>query len=103
MHHLPKINCISRRSNANRNQLLGGATRDNRLRSYLIKVNAPLTARERSVVQLIAEGHTSTDIASILKLGVKTVEAHRIGAQHKLHLHSTAELVRYAIRNKFVS
>jgi len=74
------------------------------LRSFLSKGNADaLTARERSVVRLVAEGHTNKKIASILHLGVKAVETHRAAAHHKLRLHSTAGLVRYAVRNNMVS
>ena len=62
--------------------------------------DGPLTARERSVVQLIAEGHSNKKIASILNLSVKTVETHRGAVQRKLNTHSTAGLYRYAIRNK---
>ncbi|OAE97674.1 DNA-binding response regulator [Bradyrhizobium centrolobii] len=62
-----------------------------------------LTAREQSVVQLIAEGHTNRSISSILKLSVKTVETHRASAMRKLRMSSTAELVRYAVRKKLVS
>jgi len=73
------------------------------LQSFLTKGDdSPLTARERSVVQLIAEGHSNKKIASILNLSVKTVETHRAAAHRKLNLHSTADLVRYAIRNKLV-
>jgi len=73
------------------------------LQSFLTKGNdSPLTARERSVVQLIAEGHSNKKIASILNLSVKTVETHRAAAHRKLNLRSTADLVRYAIRNKLV-
>ena len=73
------------------------------LQSFLTKGNdSPLTGRERSVVQLIAEGHSNKKIASILNLSVKTVETHRAAAHRKLNLHSTADLVRYAIRNKLV-
>jgi DNA-binding NarL/FixJ family response regulator len=73
------------------------------LQSFLTKGNdSPLTARERSVVQLIAEGHSNKKIASILNLSVKTVETHRAAAHRKLNLRSTADLVRYAIRNKII-
>ena len=72
------------------------------LRSFLTNADA-LTPRERSVVKLVAEGHSNKEIASILNLGVKMVEYHRAGAHHKLRLHSTAGLVRYAVRNKMVS
>ena len=61
---------------------------------------SPLTARERCVVQLIAEGNTNKKIAAMLGLSVKTVEHHRAAAHQKLKLHSPAELVRYAIRNE---
>jgi DNA-binding NarL/FixJ family response regulator len=73
------------------------------LHAFLTRgIHSPLTARERSVVQLIAEGHSNKKIASILNLSVKTVETHRASAHHKLELHSTAELVRYAIRNNII-
>lgn len=62
-----------------------------------------LTAREREVLQLIAEGNTNKDIANHLKLSVYTVEAHRSRLMEKLNLHSTGELVRFAIRNGFIS
>ena len=61
---------------------------------------SPLTARERCVVQLIAEGNTNKKIAAMLGLSVKTVEHHRAAVHQKLKLHSPAELVRYAIRNE---
>ena len=62
-----------------------------------------LTAREREVLQLIAEGNTNKDIASQLNLSVYTVEAHRSRLMEKLNLHSTGDLVRFAIRNGFIS
>ena len=58
----------------------------------------PLTSREREVVQRIAEGQTTKEIAADLGLGVKTVESHRINVMRKLDIHETATLVRYAIR-----
>ncbi len=58
----------------------------------------PLTAREREILQLIAEGETTKEIASRLGLSVKTVESHRINLMRKLDIHETATLVRYAIR-----
>jgi DNA-binding NarL/FixJ family response regulator len=61
-----------------------------------------LTAREKGVVQLIAEGHSNKKIAEILTLSLKTVETHRSSAMRKLNLASTAALVRYAVRNKLV-
>lgn len=58
-----------------------------------------LTSREREVLQLIAEGKTNKDIAVALSLSVYTVEAHRGRIMEKLNLHSTGELVRFAVRN----
>lgn len=61
-----------------------------------------LTCREREVVQLIAEGHSNKQVGEKLAISLKTVEAHRGSAMHKLGLTSTAALVRYAVRNKLV-
>jgi DNA-binding NarL/FixJ family response regulator len=61
-----------------------------------------LTHRERSVVQLIAEGYTNKQIAGLLKISVKTVETHRAAIMCKLKLSSPAALIRYAIRNRIV-
>lgn len=58
-----------------------------------------ITARERQVLQLIAEGHTSGRIADRLHLAASTVEVHRRNIMRKLDLHSVAELTKYAIRN----
>jgi DNA-binding NarL/FixJ family response regulator len=59
-----------------------------------------LTLREREVVHLLAEGHRTKDIARILALNTKTVEAHRHKAMRKLNINSTAELVLYALQNE---
>jgi DNA-binding NarL/FixJ family response regulator len=56
-----------------------------------------LTDREREVLQLIAEGHSSPEIAELLHISVKTVRAHRAHLMDKLDMHSTAELTQYAI------
>ncbi len=73
------------------------------LESFLAK-KAPsaavLTAREKSIVKLIAEGKTNNEISGVLGISKKTVEAHRSSAMRKLGLSSTVSLVRYAIRNK---
>jgi DNA-binding NarL/FixJ family response regulator len=58
----------------------------------------PLTSREREIVQRVAEGQTTKEIAAHLGLSVKTVESHRINLMRKLDMHETATLVRYAIR-----
>lgn len=61
-----------------------------------------LTHRERQVVQLIAEGKINKEIGVTLSISVKTVETHRAAAMHKLKLRTTAELVRYAVRNNII-
>lgn len=62
-----------------------------------------LTSRERQVLQLIAEGKSTKDIASLLFISVKTAESHRTRLMQKLDIHETASLVRYAIRHGLVS
>jgi DNA-binding NarL/FixJ family response regulator len=62
-----------------------------------------LSPREREVLQLIAEGHSTKEVARILKVSVKTVETHRRQLMNKLELFSVAELTRYAIREGVVS
>src|SRR6266404_475591 len=61
-----------------------------------------LTLRERQVLQLIAEGKTTRDVASLLFISVKTAETHRPRLMQKLDIHETASLVRYAIRRGLV-
>jgi two-component system response regulator NreC len=63
----------------------------------------PLTARERIVLQLIAEGKTTKDIAATLNLTVKTAESYRARLMEKLDIHDTAGLVRYAIRRGVIT
>jgi two-component system response regulator NreC len=64
---------------------------------------AHLTGREREVLQLIAEGKTSRDIAQLLGVSVNTAETHRKHVMEKFDLHNTAELVRFAVRRRIVS
>lgn len=61
-----------------------------------------LTAREREVLQLLAEGRGNTAISALLSISVKTVETHRAAIMRKLGISSLAELVRYAIRNSVI-
>ena len=61
-----------------------------------------LSLREREVVQLVTEGKTSKEIAMLLCMSVKTAETHRSNIMVKLNLHSTVDLVMYAIRNEIV-
>jgi DNA-binding NarL/FixJ family response regulator len=63
----------------------------------------PLTARERIVLQLVAEGRTTKDIAATLNLTVKTAESYRARLMEKLDIHDTAGLVRYAIRRGVIT
>ncbi len=62
-----------------------------------------LTKREREILQLIAESHSTRDIASKLDISVKTAENHRTNLMRKLDLHDVASLTRYAINNGLIS
>jgi DNA-binding NarL/FixJ family response regulator len=62
----------------------------------------PLTARQREILQLIAEGKATKDIAALLDLSVKTVETHRKQLMDRLGIHDVAGLVRYAIRSGII-
>jgi DNA-binding NarL/FixJ family response regulator len=71
------------------------------VQAYLARSDTPydpLTDRERQVLQLVAEGNTTKEIALILGVAAKTAETHRVKVMDKLDIHSTAGLVRYAIR-----
>jgi two-component system, NarL family, response regulator NreC len=84
---------------------LSPAVSDAVLSDYRRHVTDPLdllTTREREVLQMIAEGKTNKEIASTLNLSVYTVDAHRGKVMEKLNLHSTGELVRFAVRNGLV-
>lgn len=62
-----------------------------------------LTDREREVLQLVAEGRSNREIAELLHVTVKTVEAHRARLMEKLDIHDTAGLTRYALRKGFIA
>lgn len=62
----------------------------------------PLRDRERQVLQLVAEGKTSKEIATILGISIKTAESHRSKIMERLDIHDTAGLVRYAIRHGLI-
>ncbi|HEX2667207.1 MAG TPA: response regulator transcription factor [Gammaproteobacteria bacterium] len=62
----------------------------------------PLTDRERQVLQLVAEGKTTKEVAQVLGLSVKTADSHRTRIMQKLDIHDTASLVRYAVRRGFI-
>ena len=61
-----------------------------------------LTAREREIMRFIAQGRRSREIAQLLGVSVRTIETHRAAGMRKLHLHSVAEVVRYAIREQLI-
>jgi DNA-binding NarL/FixJ family response regulator len=61
-----------------------------------------LSNREREIVQLLAEGKSSKEVATVLSISVKTAETHRANIMRKLEMHSVSELVRYAVRNRIV-
>jgi DNA-binding NarL/FixJ family response regulator len=61
-----------------------------------------LTSREREIVQLLAEGKSSKEVASSLGISVKTAETHRANIMRKLQLHTVTDLVRYAVRNQII-
>jgi len=61
-----------------------------------------LSVRERQVLQLVGEGHSTKEIAGLLGISVKTADTHRTKVMEKLDIHQTAGLVRYAIRNGLI-
>lgn len=62
-----------------------------------------LTAREKEILQLLAEGRSNKEAASILNLSINTVETHRTRLMQKLNLHSAADIVLYAVRKRIIS
>jgi two-component system response regulator NreC len=73
--------------------------------AYLSKSSLPddpLSSREHEVLQLIAEGKSTKDVAALLGISVKTAESHRSRLMQKLDIHETASLVRYAVRRGLV-
>jgi DNA-binding NarL/FixJ family response regulator len=65
-------------------------------------IRSHLTTREREILRLIAQGRRSKEIALMLGISTRTVETHRAAGMRKLHLHSIAEVVRYAIREQLI-
>ncbi len=62
-----------------------------------------LTEREKEVLQLLAEGKSNKEVATILNVSVYTVDSHRTHLMQKLNIHNTAEIVLYAVRKKIIS
>jgi DNA-binding NarL/FixJ family response regulator len=67
------------------------------------RTSVKVTARQREVLQLVAEGHTMKKIASALNVSTRTVESHKYDVMEKLGIETTAELIQYAIRRGIVS
>jgi DNA-binding NarL/FixJ family response regulator len=82
----------------------GNCCQHRHIDSYLKRMGAErppreiLTPRQREIVELIAEGKSTKEIAFLLKVSVKTVEAHRAQLMERLGIHDVASLVRYAMR-----
>src|SRR5262252_2606053 len=84
-------------------QVLGKLVDDFRSRSTTgMARGSTLTPREREVVKMLAEGNSVRQIATILGLSIKTVEAHKFNLMRKLNIHNKAQLVTYAIQKKIV-
>ena len=98
------------RSVAQGNKYLSPGIADIVVKGYLEKVaeprsapGSPLTQREREILQLLAEGMSSKEIAAHLHVSVKTVETHRRNMMQKINMHSVAELTKYAIREGLIT
>lgn len=61
-----------------------------------------LTDREKEVLHLLAEGRSNKEVANLLEIGVSTIETHRMNLMQKLNLHSTAEIILYAVRKRII-
>ena len=89
-----------------RRSYFSGAISDTLLDQFLDSKPHPLasslTHREREVVQQVAEGRINKEIAARVLISIKTVETHRASAMRKLKLRTTADLVRYAVRNQLI-
>jgi len=82
--------------------LLDGFSRQSYGAEPKLPLRNRLTSREREIVQLLAEGKSSKEVAVALGISVKTAETHRANIMRKLELHSVSELVRYAIKNQII-
>ncbi|HEY6333658.1 MAG TPA: response regulator transcription factor [Blastocatellia bacterium] len=82
--------------------LLNGFSRQNSGSEPQVISRDRLTPREREIVQLLAEGKSSKEVAVALGISVKTAETHRANIMRKLELHSVSELVRYAVKNQII-
>jgi len=99
------VDCIANRrtffTSRASEMLLGGQAPVANLEPKL-PLRSRLTSREREIVQLLAEGKSSKEVAVALGISVKTAETHRANIMRKLEIHSVSELVRYAIKNQII-
>jgi len=100
------VDCIANRrtffTSRASEMLLGGQAPQNANVEPRLPLRSRLTAREREIVQLLAEGKSNKEIATFLNISVKTAETHRANIMLKLNFHSVTELVRYAVKNKII-
>src|ERR1700680_3208956 len=82
--------------------LLNGFANKNSVPDPESHLRERLTSREREIVQLLAEGKSSKEVAVALGISVKTAETHRANIMRKLEMHSVSEVVRYAVRNQMI-
>ena len=82
--------------------LLDGFRKPHAVSDAQAMLRSRLTSREREIVQLLAEGKSSKEVAVALGISVKTAETHRANIMRKLEMHSVSELVRYAVRNQII-
>ena len=82
--------------------LLGNGTAATSNVEPSLPLRSRLTSREREIVQLLAEGKSSKEVAVALGISVKTAETHRANIMRKLEIHSISELVRYAVKNQII-
>jgi len=83
--------------------LAAGTIRSLLRRSEEAREPVALTSRQREVLQLLAEGKLMKEVASVLNMKDRTVAFHKYRIMEKLNLHSTSELVRYAVRNNIIA
>src|SRR5262249_1845448 len=82
--------------------LLDGFMKHNSVPDSQVMLPNRLTSREREIVQLLAEGKSSKEVAVALGISVKTAETHRANIMRKLELPEVSEVVRYAVRNQII-
>lgn len=83
--------------------LLSGYSKGNSVSDPRSHLRSRITPRERQIVQLLADGKSSKEVAQVLGITVKTAETHRANIMRKLEIHSVSEMVRYAVKNQIVA